>query len=573
MAADKTRRQFLVAGAAGLAAAGAGPAADPEKLTQPPRAVPEGSHKHDGPAAGEYSRTRPASSGPVGSPNDRGKLVPGRRAAGDPPVPVQTPDLPKLFWEMKNGVKEFHLHCKHTRREFLPDMWFDVWGFNDSMPGPTIEAVEGDRVRIVVHNELPESTSIHWHGLEVPIAMDGVHGLTQEPIPPGGTFVSEFTLYQNGTFFYHSHGPMQEGIGMAGLFIIHPRSAHEPVVDHDFALLIQEWAILPQNTIPNTMSMEFNFFTLNGRSAPYTTPLVARLGDRVRIRFVNMSAMDHHPMHLHGHTFWITGTEGGRIPHTAWIPSNNVLVGVAQARDVEFIANNPGDWMIHCHMFHHMMNHMASMVGPMASHSMTGMTGPRDVANGMGMIALGRGDSPLGELGPALGRGTGEQTTTDRAVRNGSGVGGREKDPRYRVPGYPQDMMDMMGMHPPEHVKKFNKPQTRGMRRNWFDGVEGLMTVIRVLPPDLYDQVMSGKGDIPPGASTPGAGPGEVPEMKHGGHDMPKKGGGHEGHDMPKGKDTPKGKDGGHEGHEMPKGKDTPKAKDGGGHDGHKMPK
>src|SRR5262249_16281636 len=162
-----------------------------------------------------------------------------------------------------------------------------------------------------------ESTSIHWHGLEVPIRMDGVHGLTQEPIRPGQTFVYEFELHQNGTFFYHSHGPMQEGMGMAGLFIIHPRSAYHPILHHDFALLIQ-------STIPSPMSMEFTFFPLNGRSGPYATPLVVRLGSRVRIRFVNLSAIDHHPMHLHGHTFWITGTEAGRIPETAWVPRNNV---------------------------------------------------------------------------------------------------------------------------------------------------------------------------------------------------------------------------------------------------------
>src|SRR5206468_3501847 len=137
---------------------------------------------------------------------------------------------------------------------------------------------------------------------------------------------------------------------------------------HDFGLIVQEFAVLPQSTIPNSVSETFNFFTINGRSGPYLTPLVVRLGSRVRIRFMNLSAMDHHPMHLHGHTFWVTGTEAGRIPDSAWIPANNVLVGVGQSRDVEFIANNPGDWMLHCHILHHMMNHMVSMVGPM--HSM-----------------------------------------------------------------------------------------------------------------------------------------------------------------------------------------------------------
>jgi hypothetical protein len=490
-------------------------------------------HQHEDNNVQEFSRDQPASSGPVGSAGDRGKLVPGRRGIDEKPVSVVAPDLTKLYWEMKGDFKEFHLHCRPTRREFLPDMWFDVWGFNDSMPGPTIEGVEGDRVRIVVHNELPESTTIHWHGLEVPIRMDGVHGLTQEAIRPGQTFVYEFELHQNGTFFYHSHGPMQEGMGMAGLFIIHPRSAYSPPVDKDFALLIQEWAILPQCTVPNTMSMEFNFFTINGRSAPYITPLVVRLGDRVRIRFVNMSPIDHHPMHLHGHTFWITGTEAGRIPETAWIPSNNVIVGVAQARDVEFIANNPGDWMIHCHMFHHMMNHMTSMVGPMPMHGEMLMSGGNgrghgsrlfafetpaggDMANSLGMIT--RGPALSDEHGPHLGRGMGEQTGSERETRNGP-LMNQTNEWRSKVPGYPQDMMDMMGMHPPDHVKKINKPETRGMRRNWFSGVEALMTVLRVLPPELYDQVMSGEGEIPPGTSTPGAGPGEMQQHQgHAGH-------------------------------------------------------
>ena len=132
------------------------------------------------------------------------------------------------------------------------------------------------------------------------------------------------------------------------------------------ALITQEFQILPNTTIPDSQGMDFNFLTFNGRCAPLTTPLVVKLGQRVRLRLVNFSTADHHPIHLHGHTWWVTGTEGGRIPESGWIPGNNVLVGVAQARDVEFIANNPGDWIMHCHMFHHTMNHMVSMAGPMS---------------------------------------------------------------------------------------------------------------------------------------------------------------------------------------------------------------
>src|SRR5262249_24001027 len=158
----------------------------------------------------------------------------------------------------------------------------------------------------------------------------------------GEAFAYEFEINQVGTMFYHAQVAMQEAMGMVGLFIMHPKVAHAPAVDQDFGLISQEFQILPSQTIPNTQGMEFNFLTFNGHCAPLTTPLVLKLDNRVRIRFVNFSTADHHPIHLHGHTWWVTGTEGGRIPQSGWLPGNNVLVGVAQARDVEFVANNPG---------------------------------------------------------------------------------------------------------------------------------------------------------------------------------------------------------------------------------------
>ncbi len=547
MSAESDRRNFLLGGAgltAGLAASGA--------IAQEKKEDPHAGH-----------------GGAVGGPNDRGKLTPGFRKAGDPPVLVETPDNEKkLPWKMIGGAKEFHLYAQVMKREFLPGQYFDVWSYSaepgsksghsmpgmanekdkdgsmpgmpgmpkeekeGTMPGPTIEVNEGDKVRIVVHNELPEPTIMHWHGIDVPNAMDGVEGMIQDPIPPGKMYAYEFTLEQNGTFFYHTHVAMQQGMGMVGLFIVHPKVAHFPPVDRDIALIIQEWAILPGSTIHNTMSMEFNLFTLNGRAAPYITPLVIKQGERVRIRLVNFSAIDHHPMHLHGMQFWITGTEAGRIPDTAWIPSNNVLVAVAQARDIEFVAKNPGDWVLHCHMFHHMMNFMSSMAGPMAGGSMKGMPAGGSMGSGMGMITRGPALNP--DFGAQLGRGTGENTGADRAVPNGAQPGqpGMKEMAQPKpggheghggsgttVPGFPQSMGGMgMEMYTPSQLKKIRKKETRGMRKNWFEGVEGLMTVVRVLPPDLYEKVMSGKGDIPDGASVPGAKPGG-----HEGHEMPKK--------------------------------------------------
>jgi len=149
-------------------------------------------------------------------------------------------------------------------------------------------------VRIVLENHLPESSTIHWHGLEVPVGMDGPPYISQKPVPPGGKFVYEFTLHQAGTFFYHSHGAMQEMMGMIGLFIIHPQKPWTPRVDHDFGIVLQEWAILPNSNVPNTANMEFNWLTFNGKAGPDTTPLLVRHGSRVRIRMVNLG-MDHHP--------------------------------------------------------------------------------------------------------------------------------------------------------------------------------------------------------------------------------------------------------------------------------------
>jgi len=449
---ESNRRNFLRDSslvAAGLVAGGAARGAEPAK-------------KSDEELIKEYPRYKAGSGGPVGSVSDRGKLVPGIRSPDEPPVPVTTPDLAKLPFKMVDGVKEFHLRAQPVKAELLPNAYMNHWGFNGSMPGPTIEVTEGDRIRIVLHNELPEPTSLHLHGLELPVAMDGVPFVVQDPIPPGKSFTYELTLIQNGTYFYHAHFPMQEAIGMVGLFIIHPKKTHLPAVDQDFALITQEFNIEPASNTPNTTSMDFNWLTFNGRCGPWATPLVVRLGNRVRIRVVNFSTADHHPIHIHGHTFWVTGTEGGRIPDTAWVPGNNVLVGVAQARDFEFVANNPGDWVMHCHMFHHMMNHMVSGVGP--------------------------GSRAMAKPG--------------------------HEDPRYKVPAFPQGA-GMMAMPTPAEVKKITaSPMTRGMRAHWYLGVHGLFTVVRVLPGELYDKVMSGKGDVPVGASVPGATPGFMKDMK-----------------------------------------------------------
>jgi hypothetical protein len=424
---------------------------------------------------------------------------------------VQTPDVKDLPFTMDNGVKVFNLIAEPVRQQIAPNKTIDVWGYNGSSPGPTIQITEGDRVRIIVDNHLPEPTSMHWHGFEIPHAMDGGPGISQDPILPGGRFVYEFTLHQVGTYFYHSHMAMQEMIGMLGAFIMHPKVPHTPRVDKDFAILLQEYAVLPNNTVPNTMNMEFNWLVFNGKTGPATTPLIVRLGDRVRIRMINLG-MDHHPIHLHGHTFYTTGTEGGRIPEVAWIPGNTVLVGVAQSRDVEFVANNPGDWMLHCHLPHHMMNQMSSNVGPMSRNG-TGMPAGVDMNQGMGMLN-GSPGAPMGDdYGPSLGRGLGVGSTSDQSVANTplspdkaqSAMQGMHHNMpgmqhgdmameihvapnANRVPGFPQDAYmegPMMAMD-----KMVERPQNYGLRPGWSGFMQGMMSFVRVLPPDRYDEVM-----------------------------------------------------------------------------------
>jgi FtsP/CotA-like multicopper oxidase with cupredoxin domain len=236
----------------------------------------------------------------------------------DAPVRVVTPDTADLPFTMDKGVKVFHLIAEPVKQTVVPGRTFDLWGFNGSAPGPTIQVNEGDRVRIFFKNHLPERTSIHWHGLELPIEMDGVPGIGQKPVMPGERFVYEFTLHQNGTFFYHSHMAMQEMVGMLGGFIIHPKTPYSARVDKDFLIALQEYAVLPNSTIPNSMSMEFNWLTFNGKAGPASTPLIIRHGERVRIRIINLG-MDHHPIHLHGFTFWETdGKERGARGDLPW---------------------------------------------------------------------------------------------------------------------------------------------------------------------------------------------------------------------------------------------------------------
>jgi FtsP/CotA-like multicopper oxidase with cupredoxin domain len=274
---------------------------------------------------------------------------------------VVTPNGTTLPWKLVDGVKVFHLVAQEVRHEFAPGLIGRCWGYNGQVHGPTIEAVEGDRVRIYVTNRLPAPTTIHWHGIHLPSGMDGVSGMTQRSIEPGETFRYEFTLTQHGTFMYHPHHDemVQMAMGLMGMFVVHPKARTTPAPDRDFAILLSEWKITPgvERPDPNEM-IDFNVLTFNAKVFPATAPLVVKRGERVRIRIGNLSATDHHPIHLHGNSFRVVETDGGAIPEAGQWPETTVLVPVGSTRTIEFIASHAGDWALHCHMTHHTMNQM-----------------------------------------------------------------------------------------------------------------------------------------------------------------------------------------------------------------------
>ena len=336
-----SRRDFL--GSAGIAAAVAGATAVSKVAMA---ALPE-----------PVIQTRPDTMPPLVPPNGR------------PYNPVVTLNGWTLPWRMNNGVKEFHLVAEPVVREMTPGFKAHLWGYNGQSPGPTIEVVEGDRVRIFVTNKLGELTSVHWHGQRLPNGMDGITGLTQPGIPPGKTFVYEFFARRPGTFMYHPHADemVQMAMGMMGLWITHPKDRHPLIeeVDRDFCFLLASYDIEPGSATPKVMTMlDFNLWAWNSRIFPGIDPLVVRHRDKVRIRVGNLT-MTNHPIHLHGHEFTVTGTDGGPTPPGSRWPEVTTDVAVGQMRQLEFVADEEGDWAFHCHKSHHTMNAMGHNVPTM----------------------------------------------------------------------------------------------------------------------------------------------------------------------------------------------------------------
>lgn len=277
---------------------------------------------------------------------------------------------------MKEGVKEFRLTADEFRWEYAPGKWVHVWGYNGQIPGPTIRVREGDKVRIIVKNNLPEGTSVHWHGLDVSFRMDGVPGLTQRAIKTGGEFVYEFAATPAGTRFYHTHGSnhttsaKQLDMGLSGAFIVEPKNK-TLAYDKESILLLDEWDIRANGANgaighmhggdENMPTPHFNTFTINGRVFPFIEPIKIKQGERQLIRFINAGSAEFHPMHLHGHNFTVVARDGNLLTKAGQELRNTVTVHPGETLDILVEAVNPGAWMLHCHHVHHASAGMAML--------------------------------------------------------------------------------------------------------------------------------------------------------------------------------------------------------------------
>ena len=337
------------------------------------------------------------------SPNTAAPLAPPN---GLPYNPVVTLNGWSLPWRMNQGVKEFHLVAEPVVREMSPGFKAHMWGYNGQSPGPTIEVVEGDRVRIFVTNKLPEHTSVHWHGQRLPNGMDGVSGLNQPPIPVGKTFVYEFEARRPGTFMYHPHADemTQMAMGMMGFWVTHPKldkQGKHPLIDNvdrDFVFLLNAYDIEPGSMTPKIMTMlDFNLWSWNSRIFPGIDTLNVRHNDKVRIRFGNLT-MTNHPIHLHGHEFLVTGTDGGPTPKSTRWYEVTTDVAVGQMRQIEFLADEEGDWAFHCHKSHHTMNAMGHDVPTMIGVDHRGMVKQMQKSVPDYMVMGERGMADMGEM-------------------------------------------------------------------------------------------------------------------------------------------------------------------------------
>jgi FtsP/CotA-like multicopper oxidase with cupredoxin domain len=274
----------------------------------------------------------------------------------------------ELVPRVEDGVKSFDLETSVIRWSILPGVMVDAYAFNAQVPGPRLHFRQGDHIRINVTNRLPETTTVHWHGLVLPNVMDGPAHITQEPIANGTLYRYEFTAVQSGTFFYHSHDHVdrQQALGLYGAMIIDSKEPDPSMqADHEYTLLLQEWLLREGLTYP-AMPMDGgmpNYFTINGRAYPATDTIPMRVGETVKVRLVGSSNGFIHPMHIHGGPFQVVAVDGETLQPSARYMADTVNVGPGQRYDVIWKARQPGKWLIHCHIGHHTTNNNTEMQG------------------------------------------------------------------------------------------------------------------------------------------------------------------------------------------------------------------
>jgi hypothetical protein len=262
---------------------------------------------------------------------------------------------------IENGIKVFDLDASVIRWNILPRTQVTAYAINRQVPGPRLEFIEGDHVRINFTNHLPEPATMHWHGLVVPNRMDGPGYITQDPVPPGGRYTYEYVVQQAGTFFYHSHTrpDRQQALGLYGALIIRPReSAAEPKANYEYVVQLQEWLNRDGQTYP-AMLMEGglpNFFTINGKAWPATDTLRMKVGETIKLRIIGTNNNFIHPMHMHGGPFTVVARDGVPLNPAARFEADVINVGPGQRWDVIWPAREPGKWIFHCHIPHHTLN-------------------------------------------------------------------------------------------------------------------------------------------------------------------------------------------------------------------------
>lgn len=269
---------------------------------------------------------------------------------------------------IENGVKVFDLTVSIISWEILPGYSVNAYAYNGQVPGPRLNFTEGDAVRINVTNNLPESTTVHWHGLDIPNEMDGPAEITQDPIQPGETFSYEYTVEQAGTFFYHSHdhADRQQVLGLYGALIIDPADpADEIVTDVEYTIQLGEWLSREGLNYP-AMPMEGglpNYFTINGKAYPSTDTISMKVGETLKVRFIGSNSVGIHPMHIHGGPFEVVAIDGVPLQASAGFSADTINIAPGQRYDVVWTALRPGRWLIHCHISHHTTNNNVEQDG------------------------------------------------------------------------------------------------------------------------------------------------------------------------------------------------------------------